>query len=85
MDFHQHHKLCNLVNYNTIKTSYSCIPNFKAEIIKHNKNTLENPRQKHPETQLCKCITKNQFPFNEQYLTGSFVYHANIIAKHFEL
>ena len=42
-----------LSNRNTIKGSYSCMPNIKAEINKHNKSTLEKAQEKHPDTQLC--------------------------------
>ena len=37
-DFPPFHKYSKLFNRNTIKVSYSCLPNIKAEIQKHNKN-----------------------------------------------
>ena len=39
--FPPRHKFSKLFNRNIIKVSYSCMPNIKAEIHKHNKNTLE--------------------------------------------
>ena len=34
------------------------MPNIKAEIHKHNKNTLEKAQQKHPDTHFCNRINK---------------------------
>ena len=70
-----------LFNTNTIKVSYSYMPNIKAEINKHNKNISEKGQQKHPDTQLCNCTNKKQCPLNRQCLTESIVYQANITAN----
>ena len=43
-------KFVKLFNRNTIKISYSCMPNIKAKIHKHNKSTLEKAQQKHRDT-----------------------------------
>ena len=45
--FPQRHKFSKLFNRNTIKVSYSCIPNTqtKAEIHKYSKNALEEAQQ----------------------------------------
>ena len=56
------------------------MPNIKAEIQKHKKNTLEKAKQKHPDTQLCNCTNKKQCPLNRQCLNESIVYQANITA-----
>ena len=77
----QRHKFSKLLNRNTIKVSYSRMPNIKAEIHKHNKKTLEKSQQKHPDTQLCNCTNKKQRPLNGQCLTESIVYQANIMAN----
>ena len=54
------------------------MPNIKAEINKHNKNTLEKAQQKHPDTQLCNCTKRKLCPLNGQCLTDSIFYNANI-------
>ena len=72
------HTFGKLFNHNTIKVSYSCMPNIKVEINTHNKNTFEKAQQKHPDTQLCNCANKKQCPLNRQCLTESIVYQANI-------
>ena len=78
MHFPPGHKFSALFNRNTIKVSYSCMPNIKAEIHKHNINTLEKAQRKHPDTQLCNCTNKKQCPLNRQCLTESIVYQPNI-------
>ena len=53
------------------------MPSIKAEIHKHNKNTLEKAQQKHPDTQLSNCTNKKLCPLNRQCLTESVVYQVN--------
>ena len=43
--FRPRDKFSKLFNRNTMKVSYSCMPNNKAEIHRHNKNTLEKATQ----------------------------------------
>ena len=57
------------------------MPNIKAKIHKHNKNTLEKIQQKNPDSQFCNCTNKNQCPLNRKYVTESIVYQANITAN----
>ena len=64
-----------------MKVSYSCRPNIKAEILKHNKNTLEKAQQKYPNTKLSNSANKKQCPLNRQYLSESTVYQAIITAN----
>ena len=75
------HKFSKLFNRNTIKVSYSCMPNTKAEIHKHDKNTLEKAQQKHADNQLCNCTNKKHCPLNGQCLAESIVFLANITAN----
>ena len=63
-EFPPRRKFSKLFNRNTIKVSYSCMPNIKAQINKHNKSTLEKAQQKHPDTQLCNYTNKKQCPLN---------------------
>ena len=68
------HNLRKLLNRNTIKISYNCMPNIKAELHKHNKNTSEKGQQKHQDTQLCNCTNKKLCPLNGQCRTEGIVY-----------
>ena len=55
--------------------------NGKSETNKHNKSTLEKPQQKHPDVQLYNCTNKKQFSLEDQCLTESIVYQAEITAN----
>ena len=79
--FPLHQTFNELLNHNTIKVSFSSIPNIKAEIHKPKKNTLEKVQQKSTDTQLCNCTKKKQCPLNGQGLTESIVYQTNITAN----
>ena len=72
--FPPRHKFSKLFDRNTMKVRYSCMLNIKAEIHKHNENTLEKAQQKHPDSQICNCTNKTQCPLNGQCLTESIVY-----------
>ena len=55
--FPPRHKFSKLFNRNTIKVSYSCMPNIKAEIHKHNKNIFKKVKKRtsrYPALQLYK-------------------------------
>ena len=75
------HKFSKLFSRNTIKVSYSCMPNITVEIHKHNKNTLEKAQQKNWHTQYCNCTNKKPCPLNGQCLTEFIVYQVNIMAN----
>ena len=76
--FPPRHKFSKLLNRSTIKVTYSCMPNIKAEIHKHNKDTLEKAQQKDPDTRLCKCTNKKQCPFKRKM----FYYEHCLPSKH---
>ena len=40
------------------------MPNMKAQIHKHNQNTLEKAQQKHPDAKLCNCTNEKQCLLN---------------------
>ena len=50
------HKLYKILSKNTLRLSYSCMPDLKAKIDGHNKKILENTLL--PKTQLCNCLKK---------------------------
>ena len=69
------HKLHNIFNRNTLKLSYSCMPNRKAKIDGHNKKMLENIPP--PKTKLCNCLKENS-PMRGVCLTENVFYYAKI-------
>ena len=70
------HKLYKIFNKNTLKVSYSCMPNLKAKIDGHNKKILENTPP--PITKLCNCLKKENCPMRGACLTENVLYYARI-------
>ena len=52
--FPKQHPLRKIVNRNSVKISYKCMPNFKAEISRHNKKVMKNEEEPLPEPG-CNC------------------------------
>ena len=82
VDYHfpKSNKLHQIINRNTIKISYSCLPNIEQIINGHNKKVL----REHNETnisepqRLCNCRDKNSCPLNGKCLTQCLVYRATV-------
>ena len=72
--FPKTHVLHKVFNKNTVKVSYSCMPNVSKIISGHNKKML-NPVQK---TFGCNCRIKNNCPLENHCLTPSVVYEARV-------
>lgn len=73
--FPKNHKLNKIFNTNTIKISYSCMPNIKNIIDSHNKSTLSG--NKEPE-RLCNCRRREECPMNGKCLDKSLIYQATV-------
>jgi hypothetical protein len=71
--FPKNHKLHKIFNRNTIKISYSCMPNIKSIINSHNKNILYGKKKLE---KTCNCIIKSLCPLSNQCLTSNIVYQA---------
>ena len=69
------HKLHNIFNKNTLKLSYSCMPNRKAKTDGHNKKMHENIPA--PKTKLCNCLKEN-CPMRGVCLTENVFYYAKV-------
>ncbi|KAJ8048904.1 hypothetical protein HOLleu_01408 [Holothuria leucospilota] len=69
--------LHKIFNRNTIKVSYSCLPNVRNLIQSHNRKVLRQARDQ-PETQLCNCRIRNDCPVQGLCLTSRVVYQADI-------
>ena len=70
------HKYRKIFNRNTIKISYSCIPNVKSNISTHNKKILNKPVNQN--NRKCNCINKNTSPLNGNCLLENILYVATI-------
>ena len=75
--FHRRHVLHAIFNRNTLKLSYSCMPNVKSIISAHNKNLIK-PNTEDPSQNLCNCRKKAECPLDNQCLAKGIVYQATI-------
>ena len=83
--FPPHHKLRKICNRNSIKISYSCMPNMATIISGHNKSILSKSNTPYlaPEipttpTSLCNCRVKPDCPLSGECKRKSIVYKATI-------
>ena len=77
--FPRGHQYRGLFNRNTVKLSYSCMPNMGAMISSHNANIL-NPKKDKNEPSGCNCQKKKDCPMPGNCKVESFVYKATISA-----
>ena len=84
-EFPSKHPLHKIFNRNTVKVSYSCMPNVKQIIDGHNKSKLSKSCTTHNET-TCNCQKKNECPLSNKCTTQSVVYQATVttISKTFD-
>ena len=67
--------LHKLFNRNTVKVSYSCMPNVKSAISRHNNQMLSKTKMT-PETENCNCQKPSECPLNKKCLSSNIVYKA---------
>ena len=70
------HPLKKIFNKNTLKLSYSCMPNLERKIDTHNKSLLQK-RTPTPE-KLCNCRAQPNCPLNGICLTTNIIYQATV-------
>ena len=75
--FPKDNKLYKTFNRNTIKISYSCMPNIKRIIDQHNKRILSQEARKE-NSRLCNCRNANNCPLSGKCLQESLVYQATV-------
>ena len=74
--FTRSHKLSKIFNLNTIKISYSSMPNVKNLIKQHNSKILNKDRDKIQRP--CNCRIKESCPLNGKCLHQCMVYKAEV-------
>ena len=75
------HKLRKIFNRNTLKLSYSCMPNVKQLIDGHNKAILKNAETAQPQQddgKKCNCRRKEECPLDGECLVNEVVYQATV-------
>ena len=76
MHFPKHHRYHKLFNRNTVKVSYSCMPNMAAIISSHNAKVLTPEPDSNARS--CNCRNRQLCPFNGNCLTEGVVYKATV-------
>ena len=74
------HPLSKIINRNTIKVSYKCMPSFKVEILRHNQKVMkseENP----PKNEGCNCRDKECPLETKNCQTDHVIYRATVTDK----
>ena len=76
-------KLYKTFNENTLKISYSCMPNMAAVIRQHNSAVMRGARtvqENPPSEKPCNCWDKDRCPLNGVCQIHSIVYKATVVA-----
>ena len=69
------HPLHHLLNRNTVKVSYKCLPNMASIISKNNSNILNGQT---PQTDKCNYRNKNECPLPGKCQSSSLIYQATV-------
>jgi hypothetical protein len=79
-NFPPNHPLHKILNKNTIKVSYRCMPNLKNHIDKHNFQVLKNDNNNNPPEEGCNCQVNRRAacPIPGRCTTTSVVYRAAV-------
>ena len=79
--FPKSNTLHKIINRNTIKLSYSCMPNIEQIISGHNKNILNRDGNENREPKMCNCRKPTECPLDNKCLTKSIIYQAEANKK----
>ncbi len=77
-EFPAGHPLHKIFNRNTVKISYSCMPNIKQIMDGHNKNQLSRAATTTRDDNACNCRNKAKCPMSNNCLVESIVYQATV-------
>ena len=76
--FPKGHQLHKLLNRNTIKLSYSCMPNMQRIIATHNKSELSKLEPKPADNDGCNCKSDRRCPLDGKCKTAGVIYQATV-------
>jgi hypothetical protein len=81
-EFPASNPLHKIFNPNTLKISYSCMPNIKQYIDSHNKSLIKQNSSQTPDTNIktCNCRRGTDCPLDGNCLAKSIVYQATVTA-----
>ena len=69
-------KLHSIFNRNTIKISYSCMPNIKSKIESHNSKIIKKNKVDDNASKKCNCRDRGNCPLNGKCLSQGIIYQA---------
>ena len=69
------HKLHKLLNRNTVKLSYCCMPNVKQIITAHNRSILRKAEPRKPDEKTCNCKVKLDCPLQGKNCLATHQYN----------
>ena len=70
--------LHQILNRNTVKVSYKCLPNMASILTKQNSKVMNSNNQQAQENPKCNCRNKNTCPMPGKCLTPSLIYQAQV-------
>ena len=76
--FHRFHKFRKIFNKNTLKVSYSCLPNMASIVSAHNKKILNGPSNEKANVKSCNCRKRNDCPLDGSCLTENVIYKCHV-------
>ena len=80
--FPKSNPLSKIINRNTVKVSYSCMPNLKQKVSQHNKK-VRRPDTPQP-TEGCNCTSViGKCPLNGNCLTSGVIYRAEVVSDNY--
>ena len=76
--FDKKNPLSKIFNKNTVKISYSTMPNMKNKIDAHNKKLLTKNTHNPINNKKCNCKTKSECPLEQNCLQKNIIYQAKV-------
>ena len=76
--FQAHNRYHKLFNRNTVKLSYSCMPNMEAVIRNNNARVVNENKPSDVSVDMCNCRDAASCPLDGKCFTSSIVYKATI-------
>ena len=77
--FPYHHRLHKIINRNTVKVSYSCMPNVASHISSRNRNILKKSRKsENTPLRTCNCSTPELCPLEGNCMQPAVIYKADV-------
>ena len=76
--FPPNHKFRKIFNRNTLKVSYSCLPNIASIVSAHNKKILSETKKPANDVKSCNCWSSNNCPLDGTCLVESVIYKCQV-------